>query len=124
MALLCKEHAHHTSDCRGFAHALIMVGLGSRLEKVSPDIDFFAGDGGEQGQPEKDLIFTRLFHIDGSFEIRLNWNYSDCKYNLNKSAPWPLYQCSKLSHFDITDCLYQRVSVSVFPDFFLLLLSA
>ena len=53
-----------------------MVGLGARLEKVSPDIDFFAGDGGEQGQPEKDLICTRLFHIDGSFEIRLNWNYS------------------------------------------------
>ena len=38
-----------------------MVGLGARLEKVSPDIDFYAGHGGEQGQPEKDLIYTRLF---------------------------------------------------------------
>ena len=38
-----------------------MVGLAVRSEKVSPDIDFFAGDGGEQGQPEKDLIYTRLF---------------------------------------------------------------
>ena len=52
-----------------------MVGLAARLEKVSPDIDFYAGDGGEQGQPEKDLIYARLFH-NGSFEIRLNWNNS------------------------------------------------
>ena len=53
-----------------------MVGLAARLEKVSPDIDFYAGDGGQQGQPEKDLICTHLFHLDGSFEIRLNWNNS------------------------------------------------
>ena len=53
-----------------------MVGLAARLEKVSPDIGFYAGDGGEQGQPEKDLICTHLFGIDGSFEIRLNWNNS------------------------------------------------
>ena len=66
-------HSHHPGS-------LIMVGevevRRSVGRKVKPDIDFYPGDGGEQGQPEKDLIYARLFHLDGSFEIRLNWNNS------------------------------------------------
>ena len=95
------------------------LGFGARLEKVSPDIDFYAGDGGEQGQPEKDLICTHLFGIDGSFEISLNWkNSQNCKYNFKNLPLGHLINVPNCPISDIIDCLSQRVSISVFPHSF------